>query len=294
MSRNPLWTRCLLACYPAHWRQRYADEYAALLSDTLRHASRTRRPALIVNVLRGALDARLNPKGTPMADRRNAPTTTAIRATGLFTIAAAGFHKMIDDTTLITAARNDTSVGWSLTLLNIATAIAFLAVITTALPAAGAMLRGQANGTFKYLAVPPLAAALWVGLAHLLADGRSTQTTPDITAVLVLSSGAIAVVAATAWSAGTVLRRVPADLAPRLRPLTLGVLAAAMAATTLACLAWGLAVHAADPTGFTSHTDGLFATPFTPSWAATIILMATATAFAAKASLRQQATPTPA
>lgn len=104
--------------------------------------------------------------------------------------------------------------------------------------------------------------------------------------VLVLSIGAVAVTAATAWSASTVLRRVSADPSPAPRPLLLGVLAAGMAAATLACLAWGLAVHAADRNGFDSHTDGLFATPFTASWIAAMVLMAAATAFAAKASVR--------
>jgi hypothetical protein len=294
VSRDPLWTRSLLACYPAAWRRRYGDEYVALLSDSLRHTSRARRAALVTDVLRGALDARLNVKGPPMADRANAPTTTAIWATGLFTVAAGGFFKMIDDATLITASHQDTAVGWSLLLLKVAAAIALLAMVVTALPTARAMLGGRAAGTFKFLTVPPIAAALWFGLARVLVDRHSANTTPDVVVVIAVSVGAVAVVAATAWSASTVLRRVPADSPPRLRPLSLRVLAVGMAATTLACLSWGLAVHSADPSGFSSRTDGLFARPFEPSWIVMLVLMAVAATIASVADVRQRAVASPA
>lgn len=43
--------RWLLALYPAHWRARYGDEFSALLDET------PLTPALVIDVIRGALDA---------------------------------------------------------------------------------------------------------------------------------------------------------------------------------------------------------------------------------------------
>lgn len=295
MSGDPIVVRSLLACYPPGWRRRYGDEYAALLSDSMTKTAWVRRPALVANVLRGALDAHVYPRGVPMRDRVRTPITTAVWAAGLFTVAGIGFQKMTEDPALSTAARRHAAIGWSFNLLIAAAAIALLALVAAALPTAAAMLRGRANGTLKFLAVPPLAIAAWYGVlrvALLIAGQHSVHSTRNILAACLIVVAGFGVVAGIAWAASTVLRRVPADAPARLRPAALTVIAVGMAAATIACLVWGLALHSAVPTGFTS-TNGILATPLAPSWIVTTVLMATATALAAMASRRELATPTP-
>ena len=55
----PIGHRLLLRAYPRGWRERYGQEFLALLSD------RRPGPAEVLDVLAGALDARLHPGRTP-------------------------------------------------------------------------------------------------------------------------------------------------------------------------------------------------------------------------------------
>jgi hypothetical protein len=96
----------------------------------------------------------------------------------------------------------------------------------------------------------------------------------------------MAVLAATAWAAATVLRRVPVAEPPRLRPFAVTTMAAAMALATLATLVWGLGVRSADPAGFRGH-HGLLATPFVSSWIVVLIALAAASALTGLAARRR-------
>jgi hypothetical protein len=90
-------------------------------------------------------------------------------------------------------------------------------------------------------------------------------------------------VAATAWAAATVLRRVPATQPARLRPVALLTVTTGMAVATVAALIWGLRVHTAGPTS----DHGFLATPFVPSWIAVVVALAAATTMAALAARRE-------
>jgi hypothetical protein len=277
VTGDPRLVRALLACYPASWRRRYGDEYAQMLCDLRIH----RRPALVVDSMRGAVHARLRQGGRLMSTR--SPMTTAVWATGLFTVAGIGFQKLAEDLT---------GVADSLyTLLIAAAAVALLALVAAAAPTAVALLRGHDTAAWKYVAVPVVGAAAWYGvlrLAMAISHGHGQHSAANITGFALLAVAGIAVVAATAWAAGTVLRRVPARQPTRLRPAALVVLAAGMAVTTVVALIWGLRVRASEPTVF--HGDhGILATPFVPSWVATLVLMAAATVLATIAGRRQLA-----
>ncbi|GAA5194049.1 hypothetical protein GCM10023322_57490 [Rugosimonospora acidiphila] len=274
MTGDPWLVRALLACYPPAWRRRYGDEYAQLLCDLRIH----RRPRLIVNSLAGAIHTQLS-QGGLMSSR--SPMTTAIWATGLFTVAGIGFQRLAEDFTGV--------AGIAYPLLIAAAGVALLALVAAAAPTAVALLRGRDTGAWKYLAVPVVGAAAWYGVLRLalaISHGHGVHSAPNVTGFTLVAVAGIAVVAATAWAAAIVLRRVPADQPARLRPTALIVLAAGMATTTVVALIWGLRVHANNPTAF--HGDqGMLATPFVPSWIATVVLMAAATAFAAMAGRRQ-------
>jgi hypothetical protein len=109
-----------------------------------------------------------------------------------------------------------------------------------------------------------------------------------ITGFALIAAAGAALVAATAWAADAVLRRVPADQPTRLRPAALVVLASAMGVVTVVALVWGLRVRTSEPSVF--HGDqGILATPFVPSWIATVVLMGAATVLATIAGRRQLA-----
>jgi hypothetical protein len=270
VTGDPRLVRVLLACYPTGWRHRYGDEYAQLLCDMRVH----RKPALIVDSLRGAARAH---GGVLM----RSPMTVVIWAVGLFTVAGIAFQKLAEDFTGIARGVYN--------LLVVAAAVALTALVIAAAPTAFALLRGRDTAAWKYLAVPVVGVAAWIGvlvLASAVGRGHGVHSAANIFAFVLVALAGIGVVAATAWAATVVLRRLPAEPPARLRPVALAVVTVGMAVTTVAALIWGLRVHTGDPTGFRGD-NGLLATPFVPSWIVIVVLMATATGLAATASRRQ-------
>jgi hypothetical protein len=274
MTGDPRLVRALLACYPVGWRHRYGDEYAQLLCD-LRVG---RRPTLILDSLRGAVRAH----GGALMSRRS-PITVAVWAAGLFTVAGIGFQRFAEDFTDV--------AGGVYAFLVVAAAAALLALAVAAAPTAVALLRGRDTGAWKYVAVPVVGVAVWYGVLRLAVAVRGdhgVRSAPNVTGFVLIAVVGIAVVAATAWAAATVLNRVPAASPARLRPAALLVVAAGMAVTTVAALVWGLRVRADDPAGFRGD-HGILATPFVPSWIVAVAMMAVATGLAATAGRRQLA-----
>jgi hypothetical protein len=257
MSEDARLVRALVACYPAGWRRRYGDEYAQLLHDLRIH----RRPALIVDSLRGAVRAH---GGVLM--RNAAPMTVAVWAAGLFTVAGIGFAKLAEDF----AGAGRTAYA----IMVLAAGVALLALVAAAAPSGLALLRGRDRGAWKYVAVPFGAVALWFGVLAVAVAISGTA------GFLLLAAAGIGVVAATAWAAGTVLRRVPAEQPPRLRPVALTTEATGMGLATVAVLIWGLQVRSPGSQGFV-------ATPFLPSWLGIVLGLGAATVLAAVAGRRQ-------
>jgi hypothetical protein len=292
MSRDPILVRWLVACYPAGWRARYGDEYAAVLSDTLTSAPVARRPALLANILYGAVDARLNPEGPLMSERVRVPIATAVWAAGLFGVAGFGFQKITEYPDLRAEADQHAAVGWSFNVLRVTAIVALLGLLLAVLPVVVGLVRQRPARSLRILAVPPLTAAAWVAvlpLALWLARGHSVHSMANIAAVAAVVVTGLGVVAATAWTARTILPRTQVLALPRLRTIALPAVAAAMAATTLACAAWGIALRSADPSEFGSD-DGLLATGLSISWAAVTVVMAGATVLAFLASRRERPT----
>jgi hypothetical protein len=266
--------RALVACYPATWRRRYGEEYAQLLCD-LRVQ---RRPALIIDSLCGAARAY---GGVVMT--KASPITVAIWASGLFTVAGIGFAKLADDFTA--------QAPGSYALLVAAAAVALLALIAAALPTALSMLHGRDAGAWKYLAISVVGTAGWyvvLRLALAMSDGHRVHSAPNVAGFVLVAMTGIVVVAATAWAAARVLRRVPAEQSPRLRPVAMMTTAGGMAVATVAAALWGLQLRSADPAGF-GGDNGILATPFVPSWIAVLVALSVSTVLAALAARRQVA-----
>ncbi len=274
MTGDPRLVRVLLACYPAAWRQRYGDEYAQLLCD-LRVSQ---RPALILDSLRGAIRTH---GGVLMSN--SSPMSIAVWAAGLFTVAGIGFQKLSEDFAGI-------AVGTRV-LLVVAAAVALVGLAAAAAPTAVGLVRGRAPAAWRYVVVPVVGGAVWLGVllgAVVLSGNDGVHSARNVAAFVVVVGTGIAVVAATAWAATAVVKRVPTAPSNPLRSRSLLIVAAGMGVATAAVLTWGLQVHADDPSGF-GGDHGILATPFVPSWIAAVILMAIATALAAAAGRRQLA-----
>jgi hypothetical protein len=207
-----------------------------------------RRPALIADSLIGAARAY---GGVLMSG--DSPMTLAVWGAGLFTVAGIGFGKLAEDFTGATGPY---------VLLVVAAAVALLALA--------------------------VGAVVWYGVLRLalaLSDGHGVHSAPNVAGFVLIAVIGVAVVAATAWAAATVLRRVPAVLPPRLRPAAVMTVATGMAVATVAALIWGLRVHAAQPAVFRGDY-GLLATPFVPSWLAVVLALAAATVLAGLSARR--------
>jgi hypothetical protein len=274
VSRDVRLVRALVACYPLDWRRRYGEEYAQLLCDLHVH----RRPALIVDSVRGAVRAH----GRVLMSS-SSPMTIVVWSAGLFTVAGIGFAKLAEDVT--------GHGGGMFALLAAAAAAALLALVAAAAPSAVALLRGRDRGAWKFVTVPVAGAVVWFGVLRLvlatLADNR-VHSAPNVTGFVLITVTGIAVVAATAWAAATVLRRVPTAQPARLRPVAMMTVAVGMAVATVAAVIWGLQVRSGEPAWF-GDDQGILATPFVPSWIAVVVALATATALATLAGRRQLA-----
>ena len=76
--------RFLIRCYPATWRQRYGDEFEAILEE------RPLGPFDVADVLLGALDARLRFRGRRATNGHGRGFTMTIRIGGIAAILGAG------------------------------------------------------------------------------------------------------------------------------------------------------------------------------------------------------------
>jgi hypothetical protein len=199
-------------------------------------------------------------------------------AAGLFALAGAAFQKITEYPEFKEAAEQHAGVGWSYIGVVIAAALAGIAFVLVAL----AVVRSRPP--LRVLFVPFVALVVWVvslPLAFLLARGQGVHSFANIAAVAVVAVLTLGVVAAIAWAAN----RIHVSGLPR---VIFTVLAGAMAAATIACAAWGLALRAEDPAEFNTD-DGLLAFSLAGSWIAMTLVMAAASTLAFLATRREPA-----
>ena len=77
-------TRFLIRCYPAHWRDRYGEEFEALIEE------RPLGPFDVADILLGALDARLRMRGRRAPNRDRRGVTMPLRIGGIAAVLGAG------------------------------------------------------------------------------------------------------------------------------------------------------------------------------------------------------------
>jgi short-chain Z-isoprenyl diphosphate synthase len=93
--RDPLLVRALLRLYPARWRDRYGEEFAALLADMTASASRLARFWVIADAVIGGIDTRLRLlRGGALPGQGRAALRRAVRAVAGFAAAVTGLRQL--------------------------------------------------------------------------------------------------------------------------------------------------------------------------------------------------------
>jgi hypothetical protein len=286
---DPRLVRGLLRLYPAAWRARYADELAAVLVAST--AGGQPRWRVAADVVAGAADARLHADGSPTPDRIRNAASVAFCAFVVFCLAGSGFQKMSEDPPFRAAGRAHAAIGWSFDIVVVGAFAAALAVVAGSLPMLLAIVRQALAGRRdlrRLLLVPPVAGLAWIGLVFAVTRlGRSpVHSLANVATLVAVVGGAAVAAAASAGALVTAARRAEIPVAvKRAQWLPMIALSAAMVAVTVADLVWGLSLSAQAPGLFHSR-NGLLATDLPASWAATLAVLALASAVAVAATAR--------
>ncbi len=300
----------LVHLYPRGWRERYGDEFEALLEECL-HS-----PLDAVDVALGALDAHLGNFYEPnwriwnMVNKLRTTLLIVFTAYIVFVIAGMSLVGLVDDSpanALMKAGNFALKSTW--TTIAVASAVALLAVIAGGMPLAITLIRQAfttSRRTLRLLLVPVYAFVIFmlygifavnVGLGHIHIPGVVQVVSPQNFPIgnkimlggimFLFVAGAIASVVAV-WKAVTGLETGPdSTVAGRLNSprtyqyafLLAGVATLAMLVMLIGTLVFGGLANAAVPSWFPSNL-GLLLSNTAASYAVTVTLMVLATAAA--------------
>lgn len=288
--------RWLMALYPEAWRERYEEEFLALLEQCPLSLMS------LLDVMVNALDAHLHSTAVfgrmlTMLQRLRSTAITVFCAYIVFVLAGLGFWNMTEDD--MKSLNVHPAIALPYYALQAGAIIALLAVLAGGLPIALAVAR-RAFVTRRWrplllLAVPPISLAVWIGytffmlqLSRILEDGNHTHPLNHIIGVSWL--GLFLLAAAVSTSAVvTAVRQSEISLslfrfATRI-PATLATLS--MAAMLSATIVWGIALKIVAPQVFNgSYGIYLIGANMAVSWLLVIVVMAGAIAVAAVSTWR--------
>jgi hypothetical protein len=172
-----LWLTCL---YPRAWRERYADEFEALLEQCLH------TPLDVVDILLGAVDAHLqllngenlNWRVMNMLNKLRTSILIVFAAYIGFIVAGMALVGLMDDSPMIPLMQSNLAPALAMDFVRLCSIIALLAVMVGGLPLAFTVVRRAVTierGNLGLLLVPVislLALVLYVGCVFLVATGR--------------------------------------------------------------------------------------------------------------------------
>jgi hypothetical protein len=261
--------RLLVGLYPRAWRERYEEEFRAMLEQ--------RRTSLsdLVDVALGALDAWVRPQvaveGGRLVISRMRSSLLAVLWAG-FVAAGVGFQKMTEYEDFVGAARANPVVGLSFDVVVVGAVVALIVIVVGGTPIAlaairGALVEGRRDVSLLFC-VPLFSAAAFLGYVLVLVKVISTSlgrlAVHDAVNVALFLSLAGTFLLSAAASAGAVSVAVSrSELGARFYRFALfpGTLAAlAMGVVLVATVVWGLALRAQAPALF-SGDEGILATP---------------------------------
>lgn len=293
MSRLVGW---LVRLYPRAWRERYEEEFVAMLEQG--HVSIRD----LFDVALGAADAWLRPqvlyeRRLVMVTRMRGSVFGVLWAWAGLVVAGVGFRKLTEYDDFVRAARDSALVGVAFDAVVVGAVVALAAVMVGGAPVAYAALRkALAEGRRDVpllLCMPPLLGAGFVGYVLVLVNiiypalGRiSVHGTVNVVLFLSLV-GAFALAAlGSAWAVTAAVGRV--EVGVRILRFALypaAVAAAAMVMVLVGTTVWGLGLLAQAPALF-SDDEGILATPTYATWLAIVAVMAVSTVVALVASIR--------
>ena len=292
--------RWLVQAYPRAWRERYEEEFLALLAD---------RPfslADILDIARGALDAHLHPgliPGRTAVMHNRSSVLTIFCAYIAFVLGGIALYGTVDDSPFVAAMHEHTALTAAWDVLAAGSAVALLAVVIGGLPVALAVFRharAVARGNLTLLAVPALAFIVWVtftvilGIADLNSAAKNTRTALQTVWMGIFVAGAVASTAAVCLAVmrseiGEQRIRVNGiDLTVQpdhfvIAPAVITVLT--MALMLAAAFCWVILARSDAPDAFSGEW-GFFSAPTRLTLWGSVAVMAIATVVAATAARR--------
>jgi hypothetical protein len=250
-GRRP-WPSGLLLAYPPSWRARYGDELDILISD-LRGGGRRTLP-MALDLLRGAAVAWLSlKKGFAMSERSRAAQYTVLWSWVAFAATAAWFgHDLGKYPNRVVANLIDASQVGVPAAYDVLLAAGVVGVTATAVAAlafaVGAIRDARAHGRrriYLVMAVPPVAAAIWLTGLQLIPAGSGSVAGRGIAMVWLLLG--VAGIAVSTQAVLTIVRSCELDdRIWRIGGVMATVVTAAMLVATGATITWGLILHSGE------------------------------------------------
>ena len=288
--------RRLVGLYPRAWRERYEEEFLAMLEQG--------RASLadFLDVAFGALDAWLWPQVTSegraiVAARMRSSVLGVLWAWVGLVVAGVGFQKMAEYEDFVDAARENALVGLSFDAIVGGALIALAAVLVGGTPVALAALRGAVAERRRdvplLFCVPPISLAGSVGYAVLLGGViypslgyLSVHASLNVTLFLSLVGAFLVAAVASAGAITAAVGRAEVGGRPiRFALFAAVVVAVAMAVVLIGTVVWGLALLVSAPSLFLGD-EGILATPTAATWLAVVALMSASAGAAAFAVVR--------
>lgn len=170
----------LMHLYPKPWRDRYAEEFEALLEQCL-HS-----PLDVVDIILGALDAHLQLLNGENVNWRLMNMLNKLRTTILivfaayigFIVAGMALVGLLDDSPMMPLMQADAAPALAMTIVQIGSVVALLAVVVGGLPLAITVIRRALSvdrHNLRLLLVPVISfffIVLYFGFMFLVATGR--------------------------------------------------------------------------------------------------------------------------
>ena len=286
----------MVRLYPRVWRDRYEEEFVAMLEQgpvSIRD---------LFDIALGAVDAWLRPqvvyeRRLVMVARMRGSVLAVLWAWAGLVVAGVGFRKMTEYDDFVRAARESALVGVAFDAVVVGAVVALVAVTVGGAPVAFVALRKALVEGRKdvplLLCVPPLLGAGFVAYVLAIVDviypalGRiAVQDTVNVALFLSLVGAFVLAALASAWAVTAAVGRVEVGgRALRFALYLAAVAAAAIAAVLVSTIVWGLALLAQAPALF-SGDEGILATPTYATWLAIVVVMAVSAAVAVVASIR--------
>ena len=274
----------IVRLYPRAWRERYEEEFGAMLEE---------RPASVsdvYDVATGALDAWLFPQ--VIHERSVALIGSRMRRSVLLVLwawagvmaAGVGFQKMTEYEDFVRAAHESAPVGVAFDAIVVGALIALVAVLAGGAPIIFAALRNAIGSGRKdvplLLCVPPITAGIFVGYVLVLVrivdpifgDPAVHDPVNVVLFVSIVVMFMLAVLASTASVSAAVGRSGVGERLYRFALYPAALAAVAMVVVSAATVVWGLALWVQDPALFAGD-DGILATPTAASWLVVVAVM---------------------